>query len=434
MTPRTTCPVCDNEVEGPRFCGHCAATLADPAATAGRGLVGRLTAPLRRLVPVDTRPRAAGPYRLILLAGLLIALIALLVGAAGIAIAAASAIVPAMTVRYLTDIDVFEGEPALALLAAAGGGLLAGLLISPLNAWLTGELWFNDGVLNIGSAGFGGDFAAAAGAPPIAFLIIQGVFVPILAAALMLAGPMLLRRWRVFRNEVMDGLTLGAAAGAAFGVGNVIVYYFPLIQGDNPGGNVATWSTTLLGVALIRPLILTATTALIGAGIWRFGLSGQHSALVMPIAAGLGGAIIYTVGSLLVQPSGLRLELLWHAAVLLGLTVICRMVLRGALTFDRRALGKRGARIVCPTCGHVTPAGEFCSNCGKALPPVETTTEPVRRPDAEVQATAQPATTVDEAEPWTPGEPTPAPTSHEPPDAEADQPARADTDWRRDSS
>jgi hypothetical protein len=199
-------------------------------------------------------------------------------------------------------------------------------------------------------------------------LFLCGLLLPALAEVVKLAAPVFLRQWPEFRNEVMDGITLGAASGGAFAAGTAIVHFWPVItRGDSVGINLSEWTGMLLGLAVVRPLIQMATSALIGAALWQYSLRQSTDGLIMPIAAGAGGAIFYGLSDIIVQPVGTTFELFWSCLVAVVLLYFLRIVIRRALAQDATALGAPGQRIVCPNCNRVTPVGAFCAICGAPL-------------------------------------------------------------------
>ncbi len=248
--------------------------------------------------------------------GLILVLIAMLANSAGLAILIGLFIVPVLILRYLSAIDLFEKEPWWGVAGAAGAGLLGGLIIGGIGHFIVDRWWIEDAPLRVGAAGFAGNAADNAGAAPFSVLFLCGLLLPALAEVVKLATPVFLRQWPQFRNEVMDGITLGAASGGAFAAGTAIVHFWPVItRGDSVGINLSEWTGMLLGLAVVRPLIQMATTALIGAALWQYSLRQSTDGLIMPVAAGAGGAIFYGLSDIIVQPVGTTFELFWSCLV-----------------------------------------------------------------------------------------------------------------------
>jgi len=164
----------------------------------------------------------------------------------------------------------------------------------------------------------------------------------------------------------MDGITLAAAAAGGFSLGTAAVHLWPLITGDAVAGSVADWTVAVLSIVLFRPVIVMAVAALVGLAIWQFDLSRNTRDLIVPLAAGLGGAIAYALLGLLAEQSGATIQLIWSLALAGILLAVGRSSLQSAISFDRRLLA--GNRIVCPNCRRVTPAGKFCAFCQNPLP------------------------------------------------------------------
>ena len=329
-----------------------------------------------------------------------LALLAMLANAPGVAIVIASLIVPAAVLVELPKRDLVETEPWWGTPAMLGWGIVVGVVISAINAALVAEFWLDGATLHAGAAGFGGAAAEREGGVPFGLLLLSGIVIPAAAVALSAAGPVFLRRYPVFRNEVMDGVTLGAAAGGGFATGSTLVYVWPMVaSGHNGDGSAADWTATLIGLLLTRPLIFSIATALVCAGLWHVALTQVSTDLVLPAACGVGGAIVFSLGDLITQPQGTRPELLWHVVAVAGLVLIARPFSRRALAQDRQLLGRGGARVVCPNCRSLTPPGQFCAVCGQPLsvpiPPAaeaaaaDSPTEPIV--DIEPVATDEPA-------------------------------------------
>jgi RsiW-degrading membrane proteinase PrsW (M82 family) len=360
MRSTVICPHCGDEVPRAAFCHTCGrplpaatanaattTTATEPTATSGQA-EPKASAPARRRFEVLPGLEAArmGRYRRVGALGLAVVLVALLAGSAAIALVVALTIVPFLFVRFLADVDVYEEEPWPALAASVVWGVIVGAGVSLLNAWLVDRFWLAPTPLRVGATGFSGEIVPDPGAPDLAVLFLSGIVVPLLGAVLMMGGPIGLRRWRSFRNEVMDGLTFGAAAGAGFAAASAVVYWWPFIaDGRNPNVGVADWTATLLGLIVVRPVLFSTIGALIGAGVWHYALSDRANHLAVPLVAGVGGAILYAMGTLLMLRTGTRVELLWSAIAALALGAVLRLILRGALTYDRRALGAGGATI-----------------------------------------------------------------------------------------
>jgi hypothetical protein len=318
----------------------------------------------RQRRPIEDYRRMAG-------IAVLAVLVALLFNNAGIAILLAVFVVPALALLYLTDLDLFEREPWSAILGSLGAGFIIGLIFGTISAWLTGVFWIDGATFYAGAAGFGARFAEAEGAAPIGWVLLGGIIIPAVVVIACAVAPILMRRFPVLRNEVMDGLTLGAAAGAGYAAATTIVHYWPaIIRDQNPGGDLSDWTATLVGLIIIRPLLFASFAALLCASIWRYALDQRSSSLVNGLVSGLGGIVFFSLIDMLLQPAGAAAELIWHLAVLFVMWFVVRRAIRGALAQDALAFGGPGKqRIVCPNCRRLTPDGTYCAHCGAELHP-----------------------------------------------------------------
>jgi hypothetical protein len=314
-----------------------------------------------------------GGYAWIVTIGIVLIVASLLAGSAGLAILFTVFVIPTLALRYLSSIDLIEREPWYVILAVILIGGLIGIFMGLISQGITSQLWIDHAGFNVGAAGYGGRFAAAQGEPSALMILAGGMILPAITVVLLMIGPLFFRRLQTFRNEVMDGVTLGAAAGFGYAAATAIVYYWPLIgQGKHPAVPLEDWTATLIGLAVVRPLLFGVVTAMIGAGIWHYALSARTADLALPAMLGLGGLIVYSIGDLLTQSSGTRTELLWNAIILaIGLFISFRLVLQKALRYDRQIIGDPSQRTVCPNCHRVTPTGAFCAHCGHPLPPPE---------------------------------------------------------------
>lgn len=307
------------------------------------------------------------PHRMVLTGGAVIILLSLMSNNAGLALIVASAIVPVSIALTLNQQDVFEKESTLLTTAVGASGMVIGAIFALLSTWLVTGNWFDNGVLNYGAAGFGGRFADLAGTAPFVVWFVNGLLLPLLGLGAIAAVPIAMRRWPQFRNEVMDGVILCGTSAAGFAVGTAIVFWAPMISDEGPQTSVADWTLTTLGVVLLRPIVITLAGAMLGAGIWKYMLTSSVNALILPALASIGGILLLTFGSLQLQPSGLWPEVVWTLLIAIASFVVYRLVLDSAISSDRKVIDEDQARVVCPNCRKITPAGAFCAHCGAVL-------------------------------------------------------------------
>ena len=331
------------------------------------GLLERFRGEPGDLLDPSLRAATAVPQRMVLIGGVIAIFLSLLSNNAGMALIVASAIVPVSISLALNQRDLFEKESTSAISAVGGAGLVCGVIIALVSSWIASGAWFSYGTLNYGAIGFGGRFSNLAGSPPFSVWLLNGLVLPLLGLAAIAAAPIALRRWPQFRNEVMDGVILCGTSAAGFAIGSAIVYWAPMVSGRGPQTDVADWTLSTLGVTLLRPIVITLAGAMLGAGIWKYASSPKPVALFLPLLGSVAGTLLLSLGSLQFGPSGLWPEVIWTALVAIASFMIYRLVLNGAISTDRVVVGDDGARVVCPNCHLITPAGAFCAHCGTAL-------------------------------------------------------------------
>lgn len=342
---------------------------------------------LNRVVPADLRQVLNRPRGVIALGALLV-VFSLLANSAGLAIFIAALVVPTAVLLDLSKRDLFDVEPWWAPLAMGAAGAAAGLFITLLNTLLLKQFEDESDPFTRCCGVFLGRVNLDVPSAGALSIITVGLVLPVLAEVLKAAGPLYLRQQPRFANEVMDGVTLGAAAGGGYAVAISILYFWPLVNGSpDLGGSVSGWTAALIGVVVVRSLISCATTGLICAGIWSFTLRPHPDALVIPVGSALVGTVVLAVGSLLIADQPTVVELIWNVVVLIALLAASRYVLTRAVGQDRQSIESTrqpisatvipaNDRIICPTCGRPTRPGVFCANCGSSLTPSPQSTTP----------------------------------------------------------
>ena len=400
MRPRQTCPHCGEDVEQLTYCGNCGKSLVAPpeatataSATSGTEATGQggeatiQSRPSSGRVPLlgvrgrrlrGRRPTVLGLRSLVVAGAAALAVVALLADEAGFALVVAAVAAPLILVETLVRRDVFDRMAPLVLLGVAAAGIVAGAAVGAVSVVVVDELWLDDrrqqavslGLadpgLAVASLGLGARAAEGDGSPPLLVLALAGLLLPAAGAGLAMAVPLYLRRWATYRNEVMDGVILGAAAGGGFAIGAAVANLWPLLTGESLVGDVPEWTVAAIGVVLLKPAILVGATALIGAGIWKYDLTARSGDLLVPLAAGLGWTIAYAFVSLFAGSWSPTIGLIWSLGVLIALAAIARSSVNEAVGHDRRWLN--AGLIVCPQCRSMTPAGKFCSSCRAPLP------------------------------------------------------------------
>ena len=278
-----------------------------------------------------------------------------------LALVAAAVLVPLLTVVYLYDVDVYEDEPARVLILTFAWGAAVGVAIGLLMRELTPS---------------GSEQLLDA---PSSHVLLRGVLLPLVALPLALAGPLVLLPYRRF-NDVLDGATFGAAAGAAFAGAQVIAESYSLLEtGLRPVADVSAWVLRLGALGLAWPILWASVAGATAGSLWlRYrapaGDREALGALGRPVAAVL-------LATVLVVAAGLaRVELgrLTALVVLLGLAALALLWLRHVIHVGllQESLEQAiGPEITCANCGARTPQHTFCHNCGislRALPKART--------------------------------------------------------------
>jgi hypothetical protein len=359
--PLITCNQCGNQVPRLRFCIRCGDPLTDEyAAESTREDRRRFAAApderVNAIALVSTLfpqlPRAdMRTFRLAFVAGVTIVSGLALLGFYPIALVSAAVLVPLLFVLYLWDVDIYEDEPVGVIGATMLWGAVAGIAYG----WLARGIGTTSGL----------------GGRDLLDILIAGVGLPLLEGVLMLAGPLVLLRWKRF-NDVLDGATFGAASAVTFSGVHLIVQSLPVFSaGLRPAGDPLPWVIQMLSLGVLQPVIAAGAIGAFAAALWlryrapvadrhALGLVGQPAFALLGAAAALVGAgLAKTLLSLIPQTLALALIAM---VVLLWLR---RALHLGLMQESREINVERDAR--CPNCGLMTPEHTFCGQCGVSL-------------------------------------------------------------------
>jgi RsiW-degrading membrane proteinase PrsW (M82 family) len=242
-------------------------------------------------------------------------------------------------------------------------------------------LW-HAGILdsNISSVNFDGNGASGIRWSSLLVLVL---LVPIVSEVLKEVGPLVLASRPQF-DDMIDGLTFGVAAGAAFAAAETIVVNRGLFSdfGHVDSPNAGFWVSLILSAAVVKPIVYGAATGIavasysgLGAGYDGFKpgyFRGLAEALIANIAfqaglffaariEGTTGAVIGLVwGALVAAALVVRLRYLLHFAVL-------EAALGAAATGGELKDTARGTAY-CPSCEMPLLAGaNFCVVCGTSV-------------------------------------------------------------------
>jgi protease prsW family protein len=366
LPPLITCPHCEMNVPIGEFCGHCGAHLTTASVSRRHAFAAVPSEPVVHLSIISTLfphlpHRQGGAFRWALFAGLALVVVAAALRLFAPATAAAAILLPALYLLYLYEVEVYEDEPWLVVGATMVAGAVLGYVFSE---------WTGGAVSRLSLTGGSGS----------AFLV-AGVVIPIVAQALMLAGPLFLFQFRSRFREPLDGLTFGAASALGFTFTTTLVSFWPLISGPLVGSDrPLEWALPLLRAAILSPLVNASTTAIVTAAIWlyrydrRLAKGSWQASVRATLVVAFGSQILLGALSFVV-PEGLTEVAVWAVAGV-ALLLFMRLVIHQALLAEG-AVHEIGPDSACPECHRVVPTMLFCPACGVAR---AATSKPARPP------------------------------------------------------
>ena len=353
--PLLTCPHCGSVVPEGEFCGHCGAHLTAGSARRTHAFAAVPTERVAQLSIITTLfphlpHRRGGPFRLALVAGglLVVALAALHLLA--FATVAAMLVLPVLYLMYLYEVEIYESEPWLVIGATMVMGALLGIVFTALVGGALSRLQLT------------GDRDTA--------FVVAGIAIPVIAQALMLAGPLFLYLFRERFREPLDGLTFGAASALGFTLASSLTEFWPLLSGPVLGpGSALDWAVRLLRTGLLVALVNACTTALLAAALWlqrfdrRRTARPWRSSLPVAITVALGVQIVIGMLEFAVQDLILGVVVIGVAAG--ALLLFLRLAIHEALLVEG-AEHEIGPDSPCPECHRMVPTMAFCPACGAA--------------------------------------------------------------------
>jgi RsiW-degrading membrane proteinase PrsW (M82 family) len=312
-------------------------------------------------------------YRWALGLGILIPVVAGALGFLAFAFVAAALVVPAAYVVYLYDVNQWEDEPLWVVLGAIGAAAALGVGFTFL--WHAGLLGNDLSTVDFDGHGSGGIRWTS-------FLVLV-LLVPIVGEVLKEVGPILLARRPKF-DDMIDGLTFGVAAGAAFAAAETIVVNRGLFstfgQVDSP--NSGFWVSLILSAAVVKPIVYGAATGIAVASFSGLGAGydGFRPGYFRGLAEAVGANILFQGGlffSARVEgTTGAVIGLVWGALIAAVLVVRLRYVLHyavleAALEAASTGTTSKDAAVgtaYCPSCEMPLVAGaNFCVACGTSV-------------------------------------------------------------------
>jgi RsiW-degrading membrane proteinase PrsW (M82 family) len=337
------------------FCGHCGAHLTANSARRSHAFAA---VPAERVLQVSIIStllphlphRRGASFRLALIAGgAFVALLAALHLFAPATVAAVF-VVPILYLMYLYEVEVYESEPWLVIGATMVIGALLGIAFTNLSGGALSRMLMT------------GDRGTA--------FVLAGIAIPLVAQALMLAGPLFLYLFRQRFREPLDGLSFGAASALGFTMASAVTEFWPLLGGPLvASGSTLDWAARLLRAGLLVMLINACTTGVVAAALWlrRYDRrrSGRPwwSSLPATLIVGFGAQIVLGMVTFAVPDLSLDVVILAVATALL--LVYLRVVIHEALLTEG-AEHEIGPDAPCPECHRIVPTMAFCPACGAA--------------------------------------------------------------------
>jgi hypothetical protein len=359
-------------------------TGAELSAGAGAGGERRQSYALQPGEPVASfnlvtslMPLASGTtpqtYRWALGLGILIPVVAGALGFLAFAFVAAAVVVPAVYVVYLYDVNQWEDQPVPVVVGAIGAA--AALAVGFTFLWHAGILGGNLSPVDYDGNGAGGIRWSS--------LLVLVVLVPVVSELLKQIGPLVLASRPAF-DDMIDGLTFGVAAGAAYAAAETIVVNRGLFSSfghiDSP--DAGFWVSLILSAAVVKPIVYGAATGIAVAGYSGLGAGydGFKPAYFRGLAEAVAANVVFQAGlffaSRLEGTKGAVVGLVWGALVAAALVVRLRYLLHFAVleaALEASVTGAEGrdaahGTAYCGACEMPLLHGaSFCVACGTSV-------------------------------------------------------------------
>ncbi len=351
--PLVLCPHCGMTVPQGDFCGHCGAHMVRASTMRRHAFAAVPSESVAHLSIVTTlfphlAHRRGGVFRWALLGGSALVVVLAVVQLFAPATAVATFLLPGLYLLYLYEVEVYESEPWLVI----GVTLIAGAILGfAFTAYAGGQ---------VAQLDLTGDSSSA--------FILAGVATPIVAQALMLAGPLFLYLYRSHFREPLDGLTFGAGSALGFTLASSLTTFWPLIAGPLVGsGPPLDWAPRLLQAGILVALVNASTSGLITASVWlhRYDLrrskGSWYTSILATLVIGLGSQI--ALAMLTAALPDLLTQVVVRALAAVGLLFYLRLVIHESLMAEG-AIHEIGPDAPCPECHRVVPTMLYCPACG----------------------------------------------------------------------
>lgn len=275
-------------------------------------------------------------------------------GLFAVGLTAAAVLVPLLTLLYCVDVDIYEDEPLRVIGLTMAWGLLAGIGVGlalthvDLPLLPTGLAQLTDG--------------------PVA---VRVFLVPLVSLALALVGPVVLLRFPRF-NDVLDGVTFGAASAVTLWSATMLVAAWPLTEvGLRPDQDSGEWTLRLVELGVLVPIIAAGSVGWACAALWlRFRVPvadrGALGPFGSPGIALVTAAVLVVLAAIAQQVLGSVTRALVLAVIAVAALILVRCAIHLGLLEELDEV-EPGTGVVCANCSRRTPIGGFCSRCGVAL-------------------------------------------------------------------
>jgi RsiW-degrading membrane proteinase PrsW (M82 family) len=360
------CDHCNSEVPDGVFCTNCGAHQASAhpnpkarrerfAAHPGEHVLhpGMFTTLFPHL-----SHRKVHEFRWVFLGGLVGIFVLFFAGLITAALCVAVLLIPILYLVYMYEAQVYKEEPVPVVIALvlASIGIGVGVTIA------TNQLVGADAKYS---------FSVTGGS-----LVIIGVLIPLIQEAAKPLAALGLRVRPAFRDETMDGLVFGIAAGLGFGIGESFVRFANILTDLPVRTTPGSWIYPLITTAVLLPLLQATATGLVCAAIWSIARGRMKRVAVFGIVVALAGHVAFTLVSQLFENHGWSqlILLAWQAAVDIALLVYMRLVLHYALLEEAADMGL--SEKYCSHCHTNVASQGFCPTCGMALTAVPFHTRP----------------------------------------------------------
>jgi hypothetical protein len=184
-------------------------------------------------------------------------------------------------------------------------------------------------------------------------------------------------------NDVLDGVTFGAAAAAAYAGAEAVTYATSVLgAGIRPSGAVLPWIWRLLALGVATPVLTMGAAAAACAAMWlRYRSPARDASALGPAGH---PALAFTLAAVLVVAGAAAEPLLPAGAWLVWLgfldgvaVILLRRAIHLGLLQESLEL-EIGPELACPNCGAATARHTFCQNCGISLQALPKSRHPER--------------------------------------------------------